>query len=155
LGLVIKTAYVTTKGSLVRDIIYPRANKFKFYRDSMIFIACMSMLSLVGFAACIKSLIDAYTPTSDIVTGFLDLVTITVPPILPSCMTVGTLYAIGRLKKQKIFCISPPRINVAGRVSTMVFDKTGTLTEDCLQVYGYRGIEQSHNDKNATVFGDF
>lgn len=31
LGLVIRTAFVTTKGNLVRDILYPRPNKFKFY----------------------------------------------------------------------------------------------------------------------------
>lgn len=31
LGLVIRTAFVTTKGNLVRDILYPKPNKFKFY----------------------------------------------------------------------------------------------------------------------------
>lgn len=31
LGVVIRTAFVTTKGNLVRDILYPRPNKFKFY----------------------------------------------------------------------------------------------------------------------------
>jgi cation-transporting P-type ATPase 13A2 len=55
-----------------------------------------------------------------------------VPPALPAAMTVGTVFAINRLKKKKIFCISPPRVNVAGRVNLMVFDKTGTLTEDGL-----------------------
>ncbi len=62
----------------------------------------------------------------------LDLVTITVPPALPAAMTAGTAFALARLKKMKIFCISPTRINVAGRVNMMVFDKTGTLTEDGL-----------------------
>ena len=62
----------------------------------------------------------------------LDLITITVPPILPSAMTIGTVYSIARLRRSKIFCISPPRVNVAGRVNLMVFDKTGTLTEEGL-----------------------
>ena len=56
-------------------------------------------------------------------------------------MTVGTVFAINRLKRNKIYCISPPRVNVSGRVNLMVFDKTGTLTEDGLQVFGYRGVE--------------
>jgi cation-transporting ATPase 13A3/4/5 len=56
-------------------------------------------------------------------------------------MTIGTIFAINRLKKKQIFCISPPRVNVSGRVSLMVFDKTGTLTEDSLQVYGARGLK--------------
>lgn len=42
----------------------------------------------------------------------------------------------------KIFCKSPPRINVSGRVNMMVFDKTGTLTEDGLTVYGYRPLDE-------------
>ena len=47
-------------------------------------------------------------------------------------MTAGTVFALSRLKQKKIYCISPPRVNVAGRVNLMVFDKTGTLTEDGL-----------------------
>ncbi len=47
-----------------------------------------------------------------------------------------------RLRKKGIFCISPPRVNVSGRVNVMVLDKTGTLTEDGLQVYGFRHSKQ-------------
>lgn len=84
------------------------------------------------------------------------MLTITVPPALPAAMTAGTAFAISRLKKRKIYCISPPRVNVSGRVNLMVFDKTGTLTEDGLQVFGFRGVEGAiiHN-KKETVFGQF
>jgi cation-transporting ATPase 13A3/4/5 len=41
------------------------------------------------------------------------------------------------LRWKKIFCISPQKINVAGRVKYMVFDKTGTLTEEDLKVHGF------------------
>jgi cation-transporting P-type ATPase 13A2 len=58
-------------------------------------------------------------------------------------MTIGTVFAINRLKRKKIYCISPPRVNVSGRVNLMVFDKTGTLTEDGLQVYGFRSVEDA------------
>jgi magnesium-transporting ATPase (P-type) len=47
-------------------------------------------------------------------------------------MTIGTAYSLYRLQKQSIFCISPGKVNVAGRIRLMVFDKTGTLTEDGL-----------------------
>ena len=63
------------------------------------------------------------------------------PPALPAAMTAGTIFALSRLRRTRIFCISPPRVNVAGRVNLMVFDKTGTLTEDGLQVYGFRGVD--------------
>lgn len=69
---------------------------------------------------------------------------------------MGTAFAIARLKKRKIFCISPPRVNVSGRVNLMVFDKTGTLTEDGLQVYGFRGTELATvQKKELNIFGQF
>lgn len=66
----------------------------------------------------------------------LDVITITVPPALPMAMTAGTAFAIARLSKRKIYCISPPSINVAGQVQMMCFDKTGTLTQDGLDLMG-------------------
>ena len=39
----------------------------------------------------------------------LDIVTTVVPPALPAALTVGTVYALQRLKKQQIYCISPQR----------------------------------------------
>lgn len=53
----------------------------------------------------------------------LDLVTVIVPPALPAAMTVGTIYAQNRLKKQGIFCISPHRINLCGKLRLVCFDK--------------------------------
>lgn len=88
----------------------------------------------------------------------MDLITITVPPILATTMTVGTGFSIMRLKRQKIYCISPPRVNVSGRVNIMVLDKTGTLTEDGLQVLGFRSTqvkeERGHKENIFTKFHD-
>jgi len=94
--------------------------------------------------------------SGEIIDRSLDLTTITVPPALPAAMTVGIVFAVSRLKKQKIYCISPQRVNIAGRVNLMVFDKTGTLTEDGLQVYGARGMKEAqvHGNKEF-FFGDF
>ena len=66
----------------------------------------------------------------------LDLVTIAVPPALPAAIGIGVVFALSRLKECKIFWISPPWINAAGRVKSIVFDKTGTLTEDSLRFAG-------------------
>jgi len=57
---------------------------------------------------------------------FVDLVTVAVPPALPVAMTIGTSFALSRLKQRRVFCISPPRVNVAGRLNCIGFDKTGT-----------------------------
>lgn len=98
----------------------------------MLFIGAMAVLALVGFLSTLPAMLSLNLSTFEIVDRSLDLITITVPPALPAAMTIGTVFAINRLKKKKIFCISPPRVNVSGRVNLMVFDKTGTLTEDGL-----------------------
>lgn len=51
-------------------------------------------------------------------------------------MTAGTVYSQARLKKKNIFCISPQRINVCGKLKLVCFDKTGTLTDDGLTMDG-------------------
>lgn len=58
LGLIIRTAFVTTKGNLVRDILYPKPTKFKFYRDSLYFVAVMAILAIVGFACTLPTMIS-------------------------------------------------------------------------------------------------
>ncbi|CAG8505217.1 11733_t:CDS:10, partial [Scutellospora calospora] len=78
-----------------------------------------------------------------IIVRALDLITIVVPPALPATMSIGTNFAIGRLKKEGIFCISPTRVNVGGKLNAMCFDKTGTLTEDGLDVLGVRFVNQT------------
>ena len=123
---------MTTKGALVRDILYPKPTKFKFYRDSLYFVAAMAMVAIIGFAITLPKLLKLGIETEALVDKCLDLITITVPPALPATMSVGVAFAITRLKKSKIFCISPPRVNVSGMIEIMVFDKTGTLTEDGL-----------------------
>ena len=59
---------------------------------------------------------------------FLDLISISVPPGLPASMSVGIAYSINRLKSSGIYCISPDKIILGGRVNLICFDKTGTLT---------------------------
>jgi cation-transporting P-type ATPase 13A2 len=74
---------------------------------------------------------------------------VVVPPALPATLSIGTSFSIGRLKKHGIFCISPSRINIAGKVNVCCFDKTGTLTEDGLDILGVRAPE-----KNSDRFGE-
>lgn len=57
---------------------------------------------------------------------------------MPAAVGCGVVFAERRLRVSKIFCTSPPRINIAGRINHFVFDKTGTLTEDGLSVLGFR-----------------
>ena len=140
IGVVSRTGFVTTKGALVRDILYPKETKFQFYRDSLIFVGAMALVGIIGFCCTIPTLIKQGATTPVLIDKSLDLLTVTVPPALPATMSAGVAFAVARLKSQKIFCISPPRVNLSGRIQIFVFDKTGTLTEDGLQILGLRGV---------------
>lgn len=51
LAIVVRTGFSTTKGALVRSMLFPKPSGFKFYRDSFRYIAVMAMVALCGFMA--------------------------------------------------------------------------------------------------------
>lgn len=141
LAVVVRTGFGTVKGRLIRSIMYPKPNKFKFYEDSMKFILFLACFNIVGFGINIPRMIYLEFDSTTIAIRLLDLITITVPAALPACMAAGVATAISRLKKQKIYCIVPNRVNVAGKIDVLVFDKTGTLTEDGMNLLGVQALK--------------
>ena len=72
---------------------------------------------VLGFwGVTVPKLLALGSSTEQVIDKSLDLITITVPPALPATMSVGVAFAISRLKRSKIFCISPPRVNICGRI---------------------------------------
>ncbi|KAK2047693.1 ATPase [Colletotrichum somersetense] len=138
LALVVRTGFGTTKGSLVRSMLFPKPSGFKFYRDSFRYISVMAVVAMFGFIASFVNFLRLHLAWHLIIVRALDLITIVVPPALPATLTIGTNFALSRLKKKQIFCISPQRVNVGGKLDIMCFDKTGTLTEDGLDILGVR-----------------
>ncbi|XP_062505188.1 polyamine-transporting ATPase 13A3-like [Corticium candelabrum] len=135
-AIVIRTGFSTAKGSLVRAIMFPKNIGFQFFRDALRFVAVLCVLAAAGFTYSLVVSIQFHNGTKEIIFRALDLITTVVPPGLPAAMTVGIVYALQRLKKRNIYCISPPRVNVSGKIKLVCFDKTGTLTEDGLDLYG-------------------
>ncbi|KAJ1902643.1 hypothetical protein LPJ81_003494 [Coemansia sp. IMI 209127] len=136
-AMVLRTGFNTTKGALVRSILFPRPNKFKFYEDSFRFIGVLAVIACIGFVASFSNFLRLGITIDSIIIHALDLITIVVPPALPATMSIGVSFALSRLRKKQIYCISPTRINVCGKVNVMCFDKTGTLTEEGLDVHGF------------------
>ncbi|CAI5447953.1 unnamed protein product [Caenorhabditis angaria] len=145
-ALVIRTAYSTTKGQLVRSIMYPKPADFKFLTQLMKFVGVLSIVALFGFLYTAIVLIINDKSVWKVLIRALDLVTITVPPALPAVMSIGIYYAQKRLKKQSIYCISPTTINTCGAIDVVCFDKTGTLTEDGLDFYAVRMVDEKKCD---------
>ncbi|XP_032670588.1 probable cation-transporting ATPase 13A3 isoform X1 [Odontomachus brunneus] len=136
LALVIRTGFNTSKGGLVRSIMYPPPVDFKFEQDSYKFVMMLGCIAGIGVIYTIITKIIRNIQPSHITLEALDLITIVVPPALPAAMTVGRLVAQRRLEKKKIYCTSPRTINVSGSIDCICFDKTGTLTEDGLDMWG-------------------
>lgn len=136
LAVVIRTGFNTSKGDLVRSIMYPPPVDFKFEQDSYKFVILLACIASIGVTYTVVSKIMKGIDGRHIALEALDLVTIVVPPALPAAMTVGRLVAQRRLEKKKIYCTSPRTINVSGSMDCICFDKTGTLTEDGLDMWG-------------------
>jgi cation-transporting ATPase 13A3/4/5 len=126
-------------------MLFPKPSGFKFYRDSFRYISVMACIAMLGFVASLINFIRLHLGWHLIIVRALDLITIVVPPALPATLTIGINFALGRLKSKKIFCISPQRVNVGGKLDIVCFDKTGTLTEEGLDIFGLRVVSRSSN----------
>ena len=135
-AIVIRTGYNTTKGDLVRSILYPPPVDFQFEKDSHKFIGALAAIAIIGMIYTMVKMWLSEETIHDIIFEVFDLITIVVPPALPAAMTLGIVLANQRLIPENIFCISPRTINVAGAVDCACFDKTGTITEDGMDMWG-------------------
>ncbi|KAL9011027.1 MAG: hypothetical protein Q9173_004097 [Seirophora scorigena] len=142
LAIVARTGFNTTKGALVRSMLFPKPSGFKFYKDAFRYISVMGGVAGAGFVASFVNFVRLKLAWHLIVVRALDLITIVVPPALPATLTIGTNFALSRLKLKSIFCISPQRVNVGGKLDVICFDKTGTLTGDGLDVLGVRVVHR-------------
>ncbi|XP_035130733.2 putative cation-transporting ATPase 13A4 isoform X2 [Callithrix jacchus] len=149
-AVVLQTGFNTAKGDLVRSILYPKPMNFKLYRDAIRFLLCLVGIATIGMIYTLCVYVLSGEPPEEVVKKALDVITIAVPPALPAALTTGIIYAQRRLKKRGIFCISPQRINVCGRLNLVCFDKTGTLTKDGLDLWGVvscdrNGFQEVHS----------
>ena len=137
-GVVFRTGFNTSKGSLIRSILFPKPLNIKFERDGIKFIGIMAIVALGGFIFSTVVSTAACLSAGAIALKSLDIITIIVPPALPAALGVGLVYAKFRLKKTGIYTTQPQRINLAGGINLALFDKTGTLTESGLSLVGVK-----------------
>ncbi|KAG7665956.1 uncharacterized protein J8A68_000579 [[Candida] subhashii] len=152
-AMTVKTGFNTTKGSLVRSMLFPKPTGFKFYQDSFKYIGFMTIIAAIGFTYSTYNFMKLGLSTRIMILRALDIITIVVPPALPATLTIGTTFALARLKKLDIFCISPTRVNIGGKLDVMCFDKTGTLTEDGLDILGLH-LANNAKGRKEIIFED-
>lgn len=136
--------------------MHPKPVDFRFNNDTYKYIGALSFIALIGMIFSMVLKIIRKNPAADIIKRSLDIITIAVPPALPGALTAGLIYAQNRLRKQKIYCISPRTINICGTLNTFVFDKTGTLTEDGLDMKCVLPVNKTKNSEGneEIYFGD-
>lgn len=145
--MVTRTNFLTTKGTLIRSILYSSKRRFDFYGDTYVVLMVSMAVAFITLATVLPVFIKYFDPYH-IIIRILSPFTVSVPAILPACMSMGILFAFGRLYLWDIYCTSPPKINAAGRVSTMVFDKTGTLTYSGLNIVSMKIINGDRFEKS-------
>ncbi|CAJ1382268.1 unnamed protein product [Effrenium voratum] len=137
---------LTTRGQLVRMVLFPASVKFKYNDQLPIVYGIMSI-----YVAVIVLVLVFCTDIGSAVATFLTVlctVAMALNPMLPVSMVMGQSVSAGRLDdpkgKYKIKCLQPGRtIPIAGKISTMVFDKTGTITKGGMDFAGVYGVENA------------
>uniref|UniRef100_A0A0B6ZE45 Cation-transporting ATPase n=1 Tax=Arion vulgaris TaxID=1028688 RepID=A0A0B6ZE45_9EUPU len=142
-AIVLRTGFATSKGDLVRSIMFPKPVDFKFQRHSYYFVMVLAGIAIMGFIYTIILMVRRGDTPKAIIIRSLDLVTIAVPPALPAALAVGVVFSQSRLQDQNVYCISPRGISISGTINTCCFDKTGTLTEDGLDMHGVVKVEKT------------
>ena len=84
LAMVVRTGFNTTKGALVRSMLFPKPSGFKFYRDSFRYISVMGGIAGIGFIVSFVNFVKLGLAWHLIVVRALDLITIVVPSCAPS-----------------------------------------------------------------------
>lgn len=135
-AVVLRTGFNTTKGDMVRSILYPKPLNFKLHRDVRWFFIFLSFLAIIGLIYAVTIYVERKVPAGRIIVESAVLIVCAISPVIPAALMVGILYAKRRLRKKHVYCISPDRINMCGQLNLFCFDKTGTLTEDGLDLMG-------------------
>jgi cation-transporting ATPase 13A2 len=138
-GVVIRTGFTTTKGSLIRSILLPIASRLSVYRDALFFMFLLFIFgTAVGIYTVVSKMEQPKQTAYKLTLAFFNMITIAIPVSLPLTLTVATIEAVQRLRTKQISCLDRTRVQVAGIIDIMAFDKTGTLTELELDVHGFR-----------------
>ncbi|KAJ3350112.1 hypothetical protein HDU83_009893 [Entophlyctis luteolus] len=149
IAVVTATGAMTSKGRLVKDILFPSKVSFVFHEHLKV-VFCL----LLGWGIVMLVLSMLFLGTNGTDAWFYGMFSISqvLSPLLPAVLVIGQSVASIRLAKKGILCVDLDRITLSGKVKVFCFDKTGTLTKEGLD---FLAVQPAAIDKMGLVETDY
>eukprot|EP00457_Paulinella_chromatophora_P000918 gb/GEZN01000920.1/.p1 GENE.gb/GEZN01000920.1/~~gb/GEZN01000920.1/.p1 ORF type:complete len:1052 (+),score=142.19 gb/GEZN01000920.1/:316-3156(+) len=139
IAIITKTGAHTSKGQLLRDILFAPEPLFNFDVEIMVVLAILIVESIVMAIGVFYLL--AYDPVS--AWFYMMYVACTcVPALLPTVFVVSLAWSSQRLNQKRVICSNPKRLLMAGKVRVACFDKTGTLTQQGMEFQAAQPVDK-------------